>query len=363
MVGKKKNFIKCFLCFLFAVILPFSFVACKKDSSPDNDDSAPADNPTQEAPKNDDSNDENNDNKDDEKKDEDDVQQEPNLALNIEKVAEILDSSEEKLDEFIAALNDSDLLEENNLDENSTFIICAKDVIKYAYYPSYLIDVFGVHCANANTDFELDKVFQFSKDGGSDYIEFYTIDENRIIIDLVSHEVNSSVNKISYYCYDFTLTNGQISSMKVSNYSTGLLSKKITFKNAIFDFENLEFIAEFGKINNHNDDAETFFKNKFNKENFSIISSSSWTYTNFGYFKFGNEKQVTLKENKDAREEIQNQFDTLGFLSVFDKYNEFEALDRNLVFGLVDDYRGYIEEGNLISITYDNYAFKTNEIN
>lgn len=361
MVGKKKNFIKCLLCFLFAVILPFSFVGCKKSSSSDDNDEKSADNPTQETPKNDDNNGESSDkNTDDEKKED----TKPAYAFTIEEITEILNSSEEKLDDFITELNTSNLLEENHLDENSTFIICAKEIIKYAYYPSYLIDVFGVHCLNANTEFELDKVFQFSKDGGNDYIEFYTVGEDRIIIDLVSHEVNSSVNQVSYYCYDFTIENNEISKMVVSKYFTSLSSKKkVTFENGFFDFVNHEFTAEFGAINNHNEDAETFFNKKFNKDNFLSIPTGSWTYTNFGQFKFSEEKQSTLKENNEAREEIVNHFNKLGFLSVFERFNEYESLDVEFKFGLVDDFRGYIEDGNLISITYNNFAFKTNGIN
>lgn len=354
MVGKKKNFIKCLLCLLFAVILPFSFVACKNNTTSDGNN----DNPTQEAPKND-----NNDENDNDSGDENKENTKPTYAFTIEEISEFLDGSEDKLDDFIIGLNNSNLLEEKNLDDGSTFISCAKEVIKHAYYPSYLIDVFEVHCSNANIEFEQDTVYQFTKDGGSDYIEFYVENDNRIIIDLLSHEVNGSVNQISYYCYDFTIKNSQITKMVVSNYFTNLSAKKVTFENAIFDFVNYEFIAEFGKINNHNDSAETFFNKKFNKDNFLSIPTGSWTYTIYGQFKFGEEKSSVIKESGDAREEIVNQFNSLGFLSVFDRYNEYKNLDREFVFGLVDDFRGYIEDGNLISVTYDNYAFKTNGIN
>lgn len=355
MVGKKKNFITCLLCLLFAVILPFSFVACKNNTTSDGDN----DNPTQEATKND-NNDENGDN---DSGGGNEGNTEPAYAFNIEEISEILDGSEEKLDDFIVRLNNSNLLKENNLDDGSAFISNTKEVIKHAYYPSYLIDVFDVHCSNANTEFEQDTVYQFTKDGGSDYIEFYTIGEDRLIIDLLSHEVNGSVNQISYYCYDFTIVNNEISKMVVSNYFTNLSAKKVTFENATFDFAKHEFTMEFGKINNHNDSAETFFNKKFNKDNFLSIPAGSWTYTNFGQFKFGEVKSFEIKEGDDARKEIVNQFDTLGFLGVFEKFNEYQNLDVEFKFGLVDDFRGYIEDGNLISVTYNNYAFKTNGIN
>lgn len=352
MVEKKKNIFMLVLCFIFAVILPFSFVGCKDKNSPENLDDKPAssDNPSDK--KDSDTSNDNNDNDSNGSGNSEQI-----YTLSVDDVVKIINSSEEKIDEFIDSLNKSKLFEENNVSGTSEFISFTKNVIRHAYYPFYITKDFKEACLLSHYNFELGRLYGYFEDGGnSDYIEFYVENNNRIVINCLSDMSETSSKSLNYYCFDFKINKDEILSLKVSNFYTEFDNKNISFDSAIFDFENSEFTTEIGRIYSFSSNSETYFNKHFSAEKFDTITN--WSYIYYSNVKFGETKQFVYKDSNEARDAIKNDFDKLGFLNVFVKFNEFKNFNRIQVYGISNDFIGFVETTDLFSIGFEDYCFK-----
>ena len=139
----KKKF-RVFLCLLFTVILPFSFVGCGNKQTSNNDSSAgvetPNNNPTP-TPENPET-------------------EEVSYVLNEEEVVKILNSTSGFLDEFADDLNEkSDVLADNNYLTTIGDLTCG--ALNYLHYPSMLITGINSQLESKSKDFELGQIYAY----------------------------------------------------------------------------------------------------------------------------------------------------------------------------------------------------------
>lgn len=366
MVEKTKKIIRTFLCFLVAVILPFSFVGCKNSKSggdvagvpeltnPSDNGSGESDDSSQ----NDTSNPSQDENSGDDQKEP--VSQE--VIYTKQEILDLFTSSKELMDDYIVQFNKfGTVLEENNY--KNMYGENTMRCLSYAYFPYYIVQgMENTPESKSPINLELNKVYRYSGSGISsvyNYIELVCSEKSSITLNVISFDGSNSVNgdKFKYFKFEFNIANKEIKSLKLSTlFSDGNLE----FYDTFFDFENYNFKLNYERIGDVNGDAKAFFNYYFNSENFSSIQQDILT----GYyekFSFADDNMVFEKclTSSNAALEISSNFDDFGFLDYYDLKDEYDDRFQNGdacdvitwdVFTEVDSAKGS-------EIIYKNYGF------
>lgn len=368
MVEKSKKILRTFLCVLFAVILPFSFVGCKKSktgadiaetpelTSPSENGGNSGDNPSQD-------NEDNPPNDDDTS---DDDQKEPvsEVIYTKDEILDLFSSSLELMDDYVVQFNKfGTVLEENNYENKygENTVRC----LNYAYFPYYIVQgMENPPASNAPINLELNKVYRYSESGTSsvyNYVELACSEKNAIALNVISIDGSNSVNgdKFKYFKFKFNIVDDEIKSLKLSML-TSLDGQNLEFYDTFFDFENYNFELNYERIGDVNGDAKAFFDYYFNSEKFSLISQDVLTEY---YEKFSLADNNMLFEkcltSSAALPEITSNFNDFGFLDYYDLKDEYDDRFQNGdasvaitwdVFAIVDSAKGS-------EIIYKNYGF------
>ena len=331
------------LCLLCAVILPFSLVACKDKSKSTTDSDSSIISPTPETPGG--------------GSESGDVPgQETNYVLDEAEVIRLLDCSSGKCDDFVLKLNElSQILDENNY--SSSMGDRTSSSLSYANYPKLVLNALIYKLNLKAQSFKLGEIYAYISGAGVyRFIEIDVQDNDKILMNIVSWDLSTFV----YYNFEFTVGNGNISSVNVAKLTSPSRDKKIEFINAFVDFDNLKLVGSFGNVNGFYLTSEKFFNEYFTEENFGEIPSNNWGYSQFEELTISPNKDVKLSVDKGG-EDIVSDFENFGFLDAFVKYNDYMALTSAEFVSLQDDIFGVIDV-NGERYTYNSDEFTFDEI-
>lgn len=306
----KKSFYRFFLCIILAVILPFSFVGCKKDNNKNNI-------------------------KSNEKENSSDNQEESYVLTDAE-IARIVNSLSEKNNEFVSSLNNANILAPNDYPKqvgNETY-----SILNYAYYPSLFF-------SGVDKNIEKNKVVAYISDVQKKYLEVTTNAENDRIFIRMATNVSG---EFSYFCYDIYAPEGNVKNISIAFLITRANEKHIKFSQSFISFENKVFESSVGLISEFSETNEQFFKNNFTKDKFASISADAWGYSFYQKIEFNGQKKYNCKIDKMP--------ENSDFLASFDSFEFIDAFEKN------DEYKN-IENSKLKTITSDVFEFVDTQIN
>lgn len=344
---EKKNFIKCLLCFLFAVILPFSFIGCKSKTLPEGggEMEAPSDKKT-----------DNEANKDDFGGNDSEIS-----GLSAEEVTELVFSKDTNgnykyvamCDKFIEQLNqNSALLEKSSYD--SSIGSRTANALSYLKYPFEFLN-------NLNEKtLEFNKFYSCIENNNKIYSTFKVCVEGseKIIIHALSNTYSQYKYSFGYFKFVLGVSNNQIVSLDVSKLSSG---ENIEFQETKFEFQNKKLTLSHGVISDVGDSAETFFKENFTLDKFSEIKD--WGYRCFEELCFGDDnsaKKINCYLTGQAQEHLNTQFTSFGFLDAYDVKSVFENenLDKSVITG--DIFAQVTTNGEKFVYNNSDYKFSKN---
>ena len=331
-----KNKLKVFLCLLFAVVVPFSFVGCGDKSNNDNGSDAGQNsgaNPPAGQP-----------------------EQGVAYVLNEAEAVRILGSSDEVVNAFVATLNNnSELLKNNNY--TSKFGTRVAKGLNYSYYPKLISDVLKYNLNARSQYFEFGKVYFFDQNGTRRFIEMSII-ENNLKMEIVSWDLKDLV----YFNFDFKVNNGEIESLKISQLIAPSKAYKIEFLDVTINIKNSSLKACFGNLTGFSDENKEFFNEYFTKEKFSKIPSLYWATSSFQQIELPTDVEA-ISDSSQCISAVVNEFDNFGFLNVISKYEEYTNSTINHI-ALQDDIFGTIDMNPASRTTYNynstNFTFDKN---
>lgn len=321
----KRNFYKLFLCFVLAVVLPFSFVGCKKSSKGDGNNSENSNNGG------------NNQNP-----------QEESYVLNDTEITKIVGKLSDANDEFITSLNAANLLKPNDYPEkmgDKTY-----PVLNYAYYPSIFYSAYSA-------GIKKDKTYAYINDVRKKYLEIKTNENNdKIFIKIATNDSGNFV----YFNYEITTNEGEIDSVSIAFLETkDSEGKRISFSQSFLDYKNKSLETSFGLISEFSSTNEQFFKNNFTKDKFALIPENSWGYSFYQKLEFGETKNHKWNtENMPSNSDFLASFDKFEFLDAFDKNNEYKNLSNDKLTTITNDIFSYVDIQGKIVYSKEYFTFE-----
>lgn len=349
MVEKSKKILQVFLCLLFAVVLPFSFVGCKKGESNEGNSEKPSITQPSE---------DNNDESDDNSAQGGNDSSEETLFTATE-IVDLFSSTYTLVENYIAKLNDfSGYLSENHY-SSTAGEQTALNILTYAYYPNHLVTSLNAYCDTEKVDFELNKVYSYKKNSLEyNFIEMACDDKSGITLFALTKEDETSFR---FYKFRIDIEDGNVKNLKISILTTD--GSNLCFTDADLNFVNLTLQASNGRVWDTSSKAELFFKTWFTKEKFASFSRERWSGLSF-YEKFvfsdGNkrfEKCTTISgsEESDAITDFEANFDNFGFLNAYEIKEQFEDV-KDVTF-LKTDLIGFVDNAQT-KIIYDSKNYK-----
>lgn len=337
-------------CLILVVILPLCFVACKSSGNPSVPGSSPSsggesggesgggsdspggDNPAEPEPT-----------------------PEINYVINNAEINRILKASFDVCEDFIIDLNNSNLLSENNYsnDEGGK----TYPVFDYAFYPARF-------AMQYSSDFEQEKLYARQVSTTMKYFEVKASETNdKVFATMLLNDVSTDGIKYvtSAYFYEFSVTNGNIDSLKISYIDTD--TSLIRFSETMFDFKNSVCEIALGTINEFYK-TKNFLEDNFTSEKFGLISSDRWGYSYYQKFDFSSKRTFVLNKAKmPSNNDMVACFDNFGFLGVFDKLDEYASKGNLGLTSLNQDYFLYCSTNGMIVFNSENttFEFKTEE--
>lgn len=354
MVEKSKKILQVFLCVLFAVVLPFSFVGCKKGESNEGNSEKPSITQPSE---------DNNDESDDNSAQGGNDSSEESLFTATE-IVDLFSSTYTLVENYIAKLNDfSGYLLENHY-SSTAGEQTALNVLTYAYYPNHLVTSLSAYCETEKVDFELNKVYSYKKNSLEyNFIEMACDDKSGITLFALTKEDETSFR---FYKFRIDIEDGNVKNLKISILTTD--GSNLCFTDADLNFVNLTLQSSNGRVWDTSSKAELFFKTWFTEEKFASFSRERWSGLSF-YEKFvfsdGNkqfEKCSTISEDveNDAITDFEANFDNFGFLNAYEIKEQFE--DVKDVIYLKSDLIGFVDNAQT-KIIYDSKNYKFGKSN
>lgn len=333
-----KNKFRVFLCLLFAVILPFSFVGCGKKDNANNDAGAGIEtpgtnNPPQENPG-----------------------PEISYVLDESETLRILETTNTFLDGFVVDMNEnSEILEEKEY-QNTVGDLTA-GAFNYLNYPLKLISGITMQLQAKSKQFKLGQIYaHIPATGVYRYFQIDAIDNNEININIVSKDTKEYV----YFKFRFLIDEGNLNAIKLSRLETPSAAKKIEFMDVLFDAKNSNLEACFGNLVNYSSASSKFFADNFTEEKFDDILDSCWSYSCY--------EKLPIKTNtsfecqyKSMDNVLVQHFLKFDFLDAFNKYSECMALSNDKLVGLNSDIIQIIEPTiNVFSYAPEKFRFEKN---
>lgn len=344
MVEKNKKILRVFFCFLFAVILPFSFAGCKKEKSEEGN---VGPKPEINAPSEEDNNNNNDDNQ----------SQEGDLNESVYTVSEAVgffNSTYSLMDDYLEKINSFSSELETNDYSREIGEETATNIFSYSYYPYHLVSSLNSYCEKSQNNclLELNKIYCYQ----TNTIEYNFINLSCTSKDnLILYIINCVREEFSFYSFKLNLDNNVVKSLNLSMLTSD--GKNLIFTDACLDFANYDLTACYGKIADTTLTTKEFFNRFFTTDNILTISEDRWSTRFYEKFTFAdnNFNYEECCDGENALNKIKNNFDSFGFLEAYDIKDEFEKagdiiyLDLNL-FGSVD--------GGQTKISYNSNNYK-----
>lgn len=309
--------LRVFLCLILSVILPISFVGCKKQNE-----SPQTPNQSVETPKDDAGDDDNITDTDNDSGAVDDDNQ--TINLTNEKVFQII-SNTTYLDNFVSNINNSQILKENECPSSIGERLCF--MLNASYYPSFILgDIYNKYSSSSTKQCYLDinKLYAYSPNGREcRFIKINTDEEdNKIEILTVSLYDDG---KFEFFRYIFKLSSEAVIALDVSYISSVEDSKGVDFRNASFDFLNSQIKFGQGNVFEYSQDTDEFVKLYFTEEKFVDVNLSLAYYLNVD---FGSVTKTynCCTETADAKTRLNDMVNEFNFADAYEKFDEYNGL-------------------------------------
>lgn len=337
--------LRMFFCLVLVVILPLCFIACKSSKNPQSSDgeTGSGDGTGGEIvqPTNPDS--------------PSDDEGDPDISYVIDdaEINRILKASYDVCEDFIVNLNNSNLLAENDYTDDEG--VKTYPVFDYAFYPAR----FAFQSSN---DFDSSKIYSHWVSTTKNFFEVGASETNdKVYASIFTYYDNSTENKdITALFYEFGVTNGNIDSLKISYIFAD--SSNISFSESMLDFKNSVCEIALGTVNEFSS-SRNFFERNFTSEKFALIDKEKWGYSYYQKFDFKNNEFVLNKNKMPSNENIIETFDKFGFLSAFEKLDEYTQMMPGDLESFKENYFLYCSTNGMIAFDRNNstFEFKTEE--
>ena len=325
-----KNKFRVFLCLLFAVIMPFSFVGCGDKSTDDGGANGGQNSGGNSSPSQ--------------------PEQESSYVLTEAEAVRILSSSDGVCDTIISKVNSNSSVLESN-DYSLEYGDKTAAAFNYSSYPKLILDSLNYKLSLKSTSIEFGEVYSYNSNGVMRFIEFNIVGNN-IQLEVVSWDLKDLV----YFNFNFEIDNGEIISSRISQLISPSGSSQLQFLNVVFNVKNCLIEGCFVNLTAYFQSNESFFNSYFNAENFDKISSDYWGYSYYERISLYDLASVNLS-SENGGEQIIASFDDFGFLNAFSRYREYIA-DGFETVGLTYDIFGVIDSNPSSRTTY---SFDANE--
>lgn len=317
MVEKGKKIMKMFFCILLVVIMPLSFVACKKSQS-----NTPKieNNPEIIVPPAIEGDDEGGDQGGDQGTVPDvpiDDDEDDELLSSLSAKTMILDMLTD-CDNYVNKLNDfSNVLEINGYAEVAGQKTA--NYLTYIYYPYYLVSLLDEYLEQKNLgEFNINEIYYYKPSSTDyDYIEFSTPTENEIVMNIVTH---NQQNVFEFIRFRLGILQNKINSIDLAILRSGTGDSGLEFVDANFDLTGFSINISHGMIFDTSSSAESFFKTLFKADKFSTINDTRWSTRFAEKLKFSDNNKLYEKcnlNNDDAKNDLVESFNNFEFLDAY----------------------------------------------
>ena len=272
-------------------------------------------------------------------------------VLDDAEINRVLGSSYDVCKEFTINLNNSNLLKNN--DYSDVLGEKTEPIFEYIFYPSRFVKEGTNSYLQENTyayqPMQQQSTYKYFKVKAND-----SNDKINVVI------LVNTTDDLSAYFYEYSVNEGSLESLKLSYFYANINGNYFDFAEANLDFNNSIFELGQGHLINVSS-PRTFLANKFDtKEHFLDINK--WTYSYYQKFNFRDVGSITRNtETMPNNEHLLAQFDSFGFVGVYEIFDEFDAFTNSELTALDKDYFAYCFTDGIISFDRTNCTFDINE--